>query len=122
MQNLFQRCFLSILVALGVVGSAGATDLYDEAWERIDNGALLIDVRTPAEYAEGHLAGAINIPYQDIVNGIAQKNITLDADIVLYCRSGNRSGKAQKSLADFGYQNALNAGAYEQLLERKPQP
>ncbi|KEI72807.1 rhodanese-like domain-containing protein [Endozoicomonas elysicola] len=118
MQNLFQRCFLSILVALGIVGSAGATDFYGEAWERIKNGALLIDVRTPAEYAEGHLAGAINIPYQNIVNGLAQKNITLDADIVLYCRSGNRSGKAHKALVAQGYKNTLNAGGYRQLQDR----
>ena len=122
MRILFNRYCLSVLVALGIISSAGAADVYEEAWERVQNGALLVDVRTPAEYSEGHLTGAINIPFQDIVEGLAQKRVSLNENIVLYCRSGNRSGKAQKALENVGYQSALNAGGYEQLLEKQPQP
>ncbi len=122
MRVLFNRYCLSVLIALGVISSAGAADVYEEAWERVQNGALLVDVRTPAEYSEGHLTGAINIPFQDIVEGLAQKRVSLNENIVLYCRSGNRSGKAQKALESVGYQSALNAGGYEQLLEKQPQP
>ncbi|USE35600.1 rhodanese-like domain-containing protein [Endozoicomonas sp. SCSIO W0465] len=113
---------MGILVAFGVISSAKAADSYDKAWERVQNGALLVDVRTPAEYSAGHLTGAINIPFQDIVEGLAQRNIPRETDIVLYCRSGSRSGKAQKALVNVGYQRALNAGGYEQLLARRPQP
>ncbi len=119
MWGLFNRYCLSILIALGVISSAGAEDVYNDVWERVQNGALLVDVRTPAEYSEGHLAGAINIPFQDIVEGLAQRNISLEREVVLYCRSGNRSGKAQKALTNAGYQNAFNAGAYEPLIPKK---
>ncbi len=119
MWGLFNRYCFSILIALGVISSAGAEDVYNDVWEKVQNGALLVDVRTPVEYSEGHLAGAINIPFQDIVEGLAQRNISLEREIVLYCRSGNRSGKAQKALTNAGYQNAFNAGAYEPLIPKK---
>lgn len=120
MLHLFQRFVLSLLVFLGMTGSSGANDLYEEAWHKIRNGALLVDVRTPEEFSTGHLAGAINIPYQDIVDGLEQRKIALDTDIVLYCRSGNRSGMAQEALVAQGYKNTFNAGGYEQLLKRQP--
>ncbi|MFK0574053.1 rhodanese-like domain-containing protein [Endozoicomonas sp.] len=113
--NRFQWFVLSLMVFLN---SAHAADLYEEAWSRINNGALLVDVRTPGEFAGGHLDGAINIPYQDIVGGLAQGMIALDADIVLYCRSGRRSGKAQKALVAHGYTNTFNAGGYAQIMDR----
>lgn len=112
---------LSIVVAFWFAGSSGSAELYAEAWKKINNGALLIDVRTPAEFAEGHLQGAVNVPYEDIVDWVAQQqDITLDRDIVLYCRSGNRSGKAEAWLQNHDYQNAFNAGGYKALLESQP--
>lgn len=72
----------------------------------------IIDVRTEAEWKTGHLDGAIHIEWQDILQ--LSSKISKDEEIYLYCRSGNRSGKATKILSEAGYINALNAGSIEQ--------
>ena len=69
----------------------------------------VIDVRTEAEWKTGHLEGALHIEWQNILNISA--NLQKDEEIFLYCRSGNRSGKATKTLIDAGYINAKNAGS-----------
>lgn len=76
--------------------------------ELIKEGAILIDVRSPQEYAEGHLDGAICIPEYDIQNEIAKKGIDKNQKIVLYCDSGGRSKKAQKKLEKMGYSAVYN--------------
>jgi phage shock protein E len=69
----------------------------------------IIDVRTEAEWNTGHIDGALHIEWQNILN--ISSDISKDEDIYLYCRSGNRSGKATKILVDAGYINAKNAGS-----------
>lgn len=69
----------------------------------------IIDVRTEAEWNTGHLEGALHIEWQDILE--LSSDIPKDEEIYLYCRSGNRSGKATKILLDAGYINAKNAGS-----------
>ena len=69
----------------------------------------VIDVRTEAEWNTGHLEGAFLIEWQDILE--LSSDIPKDEEIYLYCRSGNRSGKATKILLDAGYINAKNAGS-----------
>jgi hypothetical protein len=66
------------------------TDAFDTG---IAPGAVIIDVRTPEEFTSGHYPGAINIPYDRIVEGLSARSIPRDTALVLYCRSGNRSGK-----------------------------
>ena len=75
----------------------------------------VIDVRTEAEWDTGHLEGALHIEWQDILN--ISSDIQKDEEIFLYCRSGNRSGKATKILIDAGYINAKNAGSIEDANE-----
>ena len=69
----------------------------------------VIDVRTEAEWNTGHLEGALHIEWQDILK--VSSDIQKDEEIFLYCRSGNRSGKATKVLIEAGYVNAKNAGS-----------
>ena len=69
----------------------------------------VIDVRTESEWNTGHLEGALHIEWQDILN--LSSDINKDEEIFLYCRSGNRSGKATKILLDAGYVNTKNAGS-----------
>jgi phage shock protein E len=75
----------------------------------------VIDVRTEAEWDTGHLEGALHIEWQDILN--ISSDIQKDEEIFLYCRSGNRSGKATKILIDAGYLNAKNAGSIKDASE-----
>ena len=83
--------------------------------ELIANDYYLIDVRTPEEFKSGYLEDAINIEWQDIKN--LNKEIKKDDKIYLYCRSGNRSGKATDILINLGYKNVKNIGGIEEASE-----
>ena len=75
----------------------------------------LIDVRTPEEFKSGYLEDAINIEWQNIKN--LNKEIKKDDKIYLYCRSGNRSGKATDILINLGYKNVKNIGGLKEASE-----
>ena len=81
----------------------------------IANDYYLIDVRTPEEFKSGYLEDAINIEWQDIKN--LNKEIKQDDKIYLYCRSGNRSGKAADILINLGYKNVKNVGGLKEASE-----
>ena len=84
-----------------------------------DNNPRLIDVWTKEEYDEGHLDDAINIPYDVIVNpGVKEYDSILeDTPIIVYCKSGNRSGQAYNSLKMAGYKNVYDLGAMSNWKE-----
>jgi rhodanese-related sulfurtransferase len=75
------------------------------------NDYMIIDVRTPDEYNSGHLEKAINIEYQDIVSVLEEKNISKETPIVVYCKSGGRSGQAYESLKQAGFTHIYDLGA-----------
>ena len=87
----------------------------------IESQALIVDVRTPEEFADGHYPGAINIPHETIVDGLNQLGVTTDTAVILYCRSGNRSGQAEQVLQEKGFTEARNAGGLEALLSATAQ-
>lgn len=91
------------------------------AWQMVKQGAVVIDVRTAEEFASGHLENAINIPFQQIVAGANHYKLAKDTPIMLYCRSGNRSGKANQMLIQQGYTQTYNGGGYQTLMSHKPQ-
>ena len=76
---------------------------------------IIVDVRTIEEWNTGHLESAIHIEWQDILR--ISETVTKDKKIYLYCRSGNRSGKAAKILNDAGYFQAINAGSISKAKE-----
>ncbi len=90
----------TLCLALGLA-SAGASA-----------GTIVIDVRTPAEYAESHLEGALNIPYDEIGSRIAS-TARRDDEVIVYCRSGRRSHEAGQTLIRMGYRRGLDYGAME---------
>ena len=79
------------------------------------NADVVIDVRTPDEWSSGHLENAMNVEWQDILN--ITNSVTKDEKIYLYCRSGNRSGRATQILIDAGYSNVTNAGSLKQASD-----
>jgi len=89
------------------------------AWQNIQQGALIIDARTAKEYANGHIAGAVNIPFDIAVKQFNALGIAKDRRVVLYCRSGNRSGKALASLEKAGYTNLHNGGGFKGMMAQK---
>ena len=92
---------------------------YHEEAARLKN-PILLDVRTPAEYREGHIPGSRNLPLQAIDN--AEDMIdNKDASIFVYCHSGARSSRAAAMLNLMGYANVKNLGgiaAYTGRVER----
>lgn len=66
---------------------------------------ILIDVRSPQEYKEGHLENSINIPFYDINDRIKKINLDKDTKIVVYCQTGQRSLKVIEKLLKKGYKN-----------------
>ena len=81
------------------------------AQSTISADTVVIDVRTPGEYAAGHLEGALNIDVQasDFDSQVAA--LPTDGDYVVYCRSGSRSAAAASRLAELGFTSVTDAGA-----------
>ena len=87
---------------------------------RNTNGAVLLDVRTPQEYREGHIPGSKNVPLQqlDKVSALADNKETA---LFVYCYSGGRSRQAASMLQHMGYTNVQDIGgitAYSGKVER----
>jgi len=74
----------------------------------VEEGALLLDVRTPAEFAAGHLDGALNIPVQALKARLAE--VPKDRAVVVYCKSGARSAHAARLLLDAGHPRLYDLG------------
>lgn len=74
---------------------------------------ILLDVRTPQEYKEGHIPGAINIPNETIKDTEPTSLPDKDQLILVYCRSGNRSKQASQKLANMGYTNIQEFGGIQ---------
>ena len=81
----------------------------------ISEGAFLVDVRTPGEFADGHVKGSVNIPLDNIT-----KEITKFKDkknIIVFCRSGNRSGMAKSLLEQQGITNVVSGGTWQNVAQ-----
>ncbi|MDI6046078.1 rhodanese-like domain-containing protein [Flavobacterium sp. LB3R18] len=81
----------------------------------LKEGAFLVDVRTPAEFAEGHVKGSTNIPLDQVPNQLAQ--FKGKEHIIVFCRSGNRSGQAKMILEQNGFKNVTNGGTWMDVNE-----
>ena len=79
---------------------------------------IIIDVREPSEFANGHVEGAVNIPLSEIMQNGLPDSITKDHDIILYCNSGNRSGVAERYLKSKGCSSVVN-GINQRIVEAK---
>lgn len=79
--------------------------------KKLPEGATLVDVRTPAEYAAGHIQGSISIPL-DTVPQALDRFRAFEGPVVLICLSGNRSGQAAQWLQAQGLRNVENGGSW----------
>ena len=76
-------------------------------------GALLVDVRTPGEFAEGHVKGSVNIPLDRVQSQLATfKN---RKNIIVFCRSGGRSSQAKSILEQNGFTNVVNGATWNNV-------
>ncbi len=84
--------------------NVGDTVAFKDAVEQ--SGALVIDVRQPAEYEEAHIPGAVNIPLRELAANVDK--IPTDRQVFVYCKSGYRAAVANSSLRMMGYDNTLS--------------
>lgn len=99
----------SLLLALALLFScAVGAELPEEA--------VWIDTRTQAEYAEGHLPGAVHIPFDAIDAQIAGLNVQQDTPIYLYCARGGRAEVARETLQRKGFTRVTNVGGLADAL------
>jgi len=83
--------------------------------EIIDEGAFLVDVRSSGEFAQGHVDGSVNIPLDTVQSHLAQ--FKDKKNIIVFCRSGNRSGQAKVILQQNGFSNVVNGGSWEDVKQ-----
>lgn len=83
------------------------------AWKKVEDGAVLLDVRSPEEFATGAAPGAINIPVQSL--GQRMTELEKSKEIVVYCRSGGRSATAARMLQANGF-DVVDAGGLSSLM------
>jgi rhodanese-related sulfurtransferase len=83
--------------------------------ELIARKPFLVDVRTPGEFAQGHPKGAVNIPLDRV--GASLDKFKGKKDIVVFCRSGNRSSQAKSILQSKGIANVTDGGTWENVAQ-----
>ena len=113
----FITLLLSVLFLAGCALPAGQEVSYrqinmDEAITMMEEESsyIILDVRTPEEFADKHIPGAINIPNETISTEEIPELPDKDQLILVYCRSGNRSKQASEKLVALGYTNIVEFG------------
>ena len=102
----YRELLQSVRSEIEEVDAAGAQAL-------VADGALLVDVREPDEWAQGRIPGAVHVPRGNLESRIEGAAPDHSQAIVLYCAAGNRSVFAAKTLTDLGYERAVSlAGGY----------
>ncbi len=104
---------LTIVAMFGIFKNMFAPTDNNGLKEAVKNGAFLVDVRTPTEFSAGSVKGAVNIPLDKVQSQLSKfKN---KKNIVVFCRSGNRSGQAKSILESNGFQNVINGGTWQNV-------
>ena len=116
---------ISWMIGFAIVAIAGSVLLRGQssqispevAQAYLKKGALVIDVRTPAEFNAGHLPIAINIPLALIESGATLPLKDMNQVLLLHCQGGMRSAKATQLLSGMGYTHVFNLGSYSRAAQ-----
>ena len=109
--HLFKLAVVALL--LSGCSSSGYTHISQEKAMQImreETGYLIVDVRRPNEFAEGHIAGAINVPNETIESETPELLPDKEQVLLVYCRTGRRSREAAGKLAGMGYTAVYDIG------------
>ncbi len=106
------------MASLSNLGNLVSRSKKQQVTAQLPKEAILIDVRSPAEYQSGHLGDAISLPLNQIEHRISEFVSDKSALIIVYCQSGLRALTAYKYLRELGYSNVENGGAMESLSGR----
>ena len=112
---------LSLLLLVGCSSVSPATtpflDTSEElAWEKIDKGALVIDLRSEQAYAHSHIKGAIHIPLHTLPLKLDELQYPKDEPVVLYSQEEDQASHAQGVLLEHGFSDVVSGGTYFKLM------
>ena len=109
---LVMALIMTTVFILGYCGTGYKQISQDKAMKIMDeeSGYLIVDVRRPDEFAEGHIEGAINVPNEGIAEEMPEELPDKDQLLLIYCRTGRRSKEASEKLAKIGYKNVYEFG------------
>ena len=105
---------LSGLLVIGVSAPAFAANDLATIQSNISS-PIIIDVRSPQEFATGSIEGAVNLPLKGLPDSLLSEGIELDEEVVVYCRSGRRSAQAKTVLKAAGFELVFDGGPMSQL-------
>ena len=116
-----KRILVMLLILLILAGCQNNKPIQEITYQQVNSeqaikmmaeneGYIILDVRTTAEYHEGHIEGAINVPNEEINDKEIKRLPDKDQMIFVYCRSGNRSKDASEKLVKLGYTNIIEFG------------
>lgn len=112
--KLLLTTFIILTLVVGCSNSKGTIEKIEpeevRALQMDATNFILLDVRTPEEYNEKHIPDATLIPLNELKDTAISLLPNLDQQIVIYCRSGNRSAQAAKLLSEMGYTNIYDLG------------
>jgi len=113
-QQLLTIVAILALVAIAILRMIRAKARAKVVREKLDEGAKIVDVRTPGEFSGGHYPGAVSIPL-DKLSQRTKKLGSKDSSILVYCATGSRSRVAVSRLRAAGFKDVVNAGALSRL-------
>ena len=119
MKKLLTTILSATAILFPLTTSANTTDKVEQSAVQPEKAkGIWIDVRSVEEFNSGHLQNAINIPHDQIIEGIKTVSSDKNAPINLYCRSGRRAEVALNELKKAGYTNVTNHGGYDDLIKK----
>lgn len=119
MKKLLTTIFSATAILFPLTTSANTTHKVEQSAVQPEKAkGIWIDVRSAEEFNSGHLQNAVNIPHDQIIEGIKSVSSDKNASINLYCRSGRRAEVALNELKKAGYTNVTNHGGYDDLVKK----
>lgn len=130
---IYRASGLALLVILAATGTAIAQDAAivdsttigaDELMSRIEaeTAPTILDVRTPEEFAAGHVPGAINIPYTELEERYSELELEGSDELVVYCQSGRRAAIAEAALSELGFTNVRDLDGHIAAWKQAERP
>ncbi len=136
---IYRASGLALLVILAATGTAIAQDAMaaqdvpavetanigaDELMSRIEaeTAPTILDVRTPEEFAAGHVPGAINIPYTELEERYSELELEGSDELVVYCQSGRRAAIAEAALSELGFTNVRDLDGHIAAWKQAERP
>lgn len=114
-----KKILISLFAALVLAACGQSQDMpiTDFSAAELEKGAVLVDVRTPEEFGQGHLEGALNIDWFSSDFNDRWADVAKDQTVYVYCKVGGRSAQAKERLQAMGYSHVVNlTGGYDAYL------